>query len=364
MDRGTLQRAESCDSTLPDVHFSSSSDDDAVAEYGGGRSKGEDGDDDVIFIGHVPAAKRHCDRHLRSFASTCSPNQHSAARVDSGAEELTRGLSPHVSGIAQSSYVFTHYRRCSADIAAALKAKDADTLVAILATLHRHSEASAPPIPSHKIRERMLLLASNATIPQFLSNSTVTSVASAIQDLWIQNVSAALSKAKRKGATVTKVKSKSKGKVGRTGTKQKRHKKRGSSTTSGSIARASKRNAPASADGARGGDSHLSKVERRERELRAGYVPCTLAGCLRTFTSQNSMLYHLRDKHNVLDERLANKQKKKKDKKKERKEKKEKKKGKKKGKKEVEMNCAVDASESCRHVYVGRSELVHCNTHA
>ncbi len=359
-----MQRAESCDSALPDVHFSSSSDDDAVAEYDGGRSKGEDGDDDVIFIGHVPAAKRHCDRHLRSFASACSPNQHPAARVDSGAEELTRGLSPHVSGIAQSSYVFTHYRRCSADIAAALKAKDADTLVAILATLHRHSEASAPPIPSHKIRERMLLLASPATIPQFLSNSTVTSVASAIQDLWIQNVSAALSKANRKGTTATKVKSKSKskgkGKVGRTGTKQKRIKKRGSCTTSGSITRASKRKAPASADGARGGDSHLSRVERRERELRAGYIPCTLAGCLRTFTSQNSMLHHLRDKHNVLDERLVNKQKKKKEKKKEKKEKKEKKKG----RVEIRLHCAVDASESCRHVYIGRSELLHCNTHA
>jgi hypothetical protein len=158
----------------------------------------------------------------------------------------------------------------------------------------------------------MLLLASPATVPQFLSNSTVVSVASAIQDLWSQNVSAALPKAKRKGAGATNVKSKKK--VHKTKKKRKQNKEssRKSSSSFGSSSRASKRKVSALASDANAVDTHSYRVERREKELRAGYVPCTLAGCLRTFTSENSMLHHLRDKHNVLDPRLGQKKKKKK----------------------------------------------------
>ena len=130
---------------------------------------------------------------------------------------------------------------------------------------------------------------------------------------------AALPKTKRKATATTKSKSKSKskskGKSSKIKTKKKRKESaRESRSTSGSSAKKRKASSCASDSGQAnvhtGRWANYSKAERRQAELRAGYVPCALADCLRTFTSENGMLHHLRDKHNICDPRLGQKQKK------------------------------------------------------
>jgi hypothetical protein len=286
------------DEALPDVHFSSTSDDDGD----GCRDRTHNADDeaDVIFIEHLPAAKKRCDHQLRRASSPRGPARHPALQVHGEVLPQERALdpSPHAPQATQSPYSFTHYRRCSADVASALKAKDGSMLMTILASLHRHSEAHPPPIPSHKLRERLALLASPATFPPFLSGAVVCPAATAIQELWSRYVGAAAPKAKRKAAGSSKSKSKIKSKTKKVKTKK-------------GLGSAKKRKASDS-DRARAHKARWdgwSKEERREAELNAGYVPCALAGCHRTFTSENSMLHHLRDKHNVLDPRLGKKQK-------------------------------------------------------
>jgi hypothetical protein len=279
------------DEALPDVHFSSTSDDDGD----GCRDRTHNSDDeaDVIFIEHLPAAKRRCDHQLRSASSPRTPPRHPALQVRGEVVPRERALdaSLHAPQATQPPYSFTHYRRCSADVASALKAKDGSMLMTILASLHHHSEAHPPPIPSHKLRERLVLLASPAALPPFLSGAVVCPVASAIQELWSRNVGVALPKAKRKAAGSSKSKSTIKSKTKKVKTKKKQK-------TSSSSKKRKASDHKARWDG-------VSKEERRAKELNAGYVPCALAGCHRTFTSENGMLHHLRDKHHVLDPRLG-----------------------------------------------------------
>lgn len=210
-------------------------------------------------------------------------------------QERALDASLHAPQATPPSYSFAHYRRCSADVASALKAKDGSMLMTILASLHRHSETHPPPIPSHKLRERLVVLASPATLPPFLSGAVVCPAASAIQELWSRNVGVALPKAKRKAAGGSKSKSAIKTKTKKLKTKKKQK-------TSSSSKKRKASDHKARWDG-------VSKEERRARELSAGYVPCVVAGCHRTFTSENGMLHHLRDKHHVLDPRLGKKKK-------------------------------------------------------
>ena len=309
-DHDVMQPA---DAALPDVHFSSTSDD---GGGGGGDVTYEvDDADDVVFIAHLPAAKRRCDHQFRSASLRASAHR---PALQADGEVVTREGALHAPQAAKSLYSFTHYRRCSADVASALKAKDGSMLMTILASLRHHSAAHPPPIPSHKLRERLALLASPTTLPPFLSSAVVCSAANAIQELWSSNAGAALPRTARKAKSGSKSKTKIKGKT-KVKTKGDRSKKvnatrkerkeiRNRKAKESKKRKSAKIPKTCDADHVRGHQPRwhgMSKEERRAAELSAGYVPCDVTGCARTFTSLNSMLSHLRDKHHVLDPRMG-----------------------------------------------------------
>jgi hypothetical protein len=151
------------DENLPDVYFISSDE-----EAGAARS--DDGAD-IVFVEHMPAAKKRLSSQSEPERARTHPQAEQAsagARVASDPHVNTVNQEQHHAASGHQTYSFTHYRRCSADIAAALKARDAAALLAILICIRNHSQTSPPPIPSHKVRDRMLQLASPTTAPTFL----------------------------------------------------------------------------------------------------------------------------------------------------------------------------------------------------
>ncbi len=284
------------DESLPDVNFISSD---------------EDADDgaDVISVEHKPAAENR-------MSSQCEPER---------ARTLPQAAQASASAIAvdhsnqnaagrQQPYIFTHYRRCSADIAAALKTRDAGALLAILICVQSLSQSSPPPIPSHKVRDRVLQLTMPATLPPFLPVE-VCPIARAIQGHWSSYKSASCGRSSSKDASASSAKSKknaelsSKSKA-KKAKKKKRKRKEVSSRESSCSPVPTRRH--------KGKNKKLKEKLRQPSTLRSGtafksgveMITCALAGCLRTFTSESSMLQHLRDKHKVLDARLTAKQRK------------------------------------------------------
>jgi hypothetical protein len=266
------------DEDLPEVYFSSTDD-------GDGAVKREDNDDDVFVIGHLPAAKKRlCSSadlaHLHTqHQAPLAPNPFQTP-VGSATHQLAADQS---AADGHATYTFTHFRRCSVDIAAAIEAKDQDTLLAILTCIHLHLQVHPPPRPNHKIRDHIRQLTKPDKVPEFLSSAVVCPFASAIQEHWSDDACIVSIGTKKKIASSKKKKIKiTKGKKKATKTKK-------------------------------------IKVERAERglttfnrdkALKCGYIACTIHGCRRIFTSLSSMLHHLRDKHCVLDSRLTKNQRK------------------------------------------------------
>jgi hypothetical protein len=295
-ERRKRKKLHERDESLPDVKFFSSD---------------EDADDgaDVIFVEHMPAAENRLSSQSEPERARTQPPQASAGSPPASASHVIAVDHAH-----QQPYIFTHYRRCSADIAAALKARDAASLLAILTCVRNHSQSSAPPIPSHKVRDRLLQLASPATRPPFLPVD-VSLIASAIQFHWSNFKSRACTRRSSKDASASSAKSKknaessSKSKKMAAKKKKKKRKRKDISSSESS---------PIPTRRHKGKNKALKEKLRETSTLRSGtafkagveMVACALAGCLRTFTSEISMLHHLRDKHKVLDARLTAKQRK------------------------------------------------------
>jgi hypothetical protein len=300
-ERRKRKKLHKRDESLPDVKFASSD---------------EDADDgaDVIFVEHMPAAENRLSRQCEPERARTQPPQASAGAAPASASHVTAVDQTH-----QQPYTFTHYRRCSADIAAALKARDTASVLAILICVRNLSQSSPPPIPSHKVRDRLLQLATPATLPPFLPVE-VSLIASAIQFNWSNFKSSASAGSSSKDASASSatsnknaespVKSKTKA------AKKKKKKKKDVSSSDSFID--SDSCSPVPTRRHKGKNKALKEKLRETSTLRSGtafkagveMVTCALAGCLRTFTSEISMLQHLRDKHKVLDARLTPKQRK------------------------------------------------------
>jgi hypothetical protein len=277
------------DEGLPEVYFSSSDDDTSTV-------KREKDDEDVVFIQHLPSTKRRlCSASQPSHLQLHHPASHFCHETPAGCvgHEPAAAPAPHVATGSQCAYTFTHYRRCSVDIDAALKAKDANALLAVLSCIHLHLQVMAPPRPNHKIREYVTHLSSPETAPNFVLGALVCPVARAIQERWSGDACMISARTKKKGKSV----SKKKAKVIEGKKKKKKNAALYTSCTETKLGTCERRE--------RGLSEH-----NREKVLQSVNIACAKPGCRRVFTSLSSMLHHLRDKHKVLDPRLTSKMKK------------------------------------------------------